>query len=1507
MNMHVPQSIQTATELRYLASVARHIISPSTNGPIIQPAQDTLLGMFKLTDDSTYFTQNEIMNLMASVEAFKGFLPEPIIKDGKKVLWSGKQIYSMVLPPISLTFNQSSPIKTVIIEKGIMTQGQVEKKCSAKIVHIIFNDYGYVEAARYLNDLQKVVSRFMIRSGFSVGVSDLLVHPEIRTRNQESVKKAKTEVMKLTREVHLNALEDAITKDLITIYEGKVSGIANKVSDEVQKQILKTLDLTNRVNYIVKSGAKGDGINIQQMTCLLGQQIIDGKKVPLGFTDRSLPHYPRYENGMESRGFITSNFLEGLSPQEFFFHAMSGREGMIDTAVKTANSGYLQRKLVKATEDLKVAHDSTVRSSINDIIEFCYGEDGFNSTSLEMQVSNFTLITSENKKKYFHLDFNDKWEEFMTTNAVKQMKKIPNWKDVLEKYNNTVNLCIEIIHEKYLKYVSKIDDFKIAYPVEFRRLIDNTIIKFDVNKGLKTDLSPVDVINALEMLVKTCKNGNHENNSLRILAYDYLSPKKILKEQRITKQAFDYIIQSIKAKFMTSVAEGGEMVGPLAATSIGEITTQMTLNSVSWDTELLLKINNEIKIVKIGEFIDNYLKKSYKVEDHPNDTKLGWVNEQDIIYVPSVDEDGNCDWQKVEAVTRHPVINEDGSNTVLHVITDDGREVVATKAKSFLKVNKDNKIVGCNGSDLKVGDMIPVNQKAYEMPALEFLDMSRILSKKEYCFGTEMNKAWSYKDEHHWWMIHNEKDFIVPYKRSDSFLDGFRATKSRKLKPDATNLQSFEIGILYPKKQKENKARIPEKIPFDFDFGYLIGAYLAEGCTTITQISIANNDTKFFEPINRLMTKWNVRTKFYVQKDKCGAGWTSSDLRIYSKLLTDIISKLCGNGSDKKFIHHELFNGSKEFMKGLLSGYIGGDGSVNKKTIHISAHSVSYKLLEDIQKVLSFWFGIYSKIMNRKTQLTNNRSSKNILPAWEINLNTDDSILFAKEIPMYIDYKQVRLDFYKTYASKRTKNMIPYYDSNGTYIIADKNAVNPDLFKDVKFVSVKTITEIPYNSFKYMYDLTVDKTRNFIIGNSVHLSDTFHLAGVGEKSSVTAGVPRLHELLSNTKNPKNPSCRIYLTPEIRHDKEKCNKIRNNLELTTIKHILQSSAIYLEPNNEPTNILAEDRDIMAIYKIFSEINPQASQIPNNPWVIRLEFDHRKVLEQRIDMADIHHILSTNIPDAFLMYHDNNASKLVFRIRMNIDTKNTEDDIIFLKSKITQIESIVIKGVDEITKVWSPYESSIFLRNGDTYSEKKEFYLETDGSNLFDLLIQDGVDATRTYSVDPNDMLSVFGIEAARFTIENQLRILLESNSAKTSQRHLSLLCNKMCQRGSIMQVDRHGINRENIGPLAKCSFEETSVQLQEASLFGVSDDIKGVSSNIMVGQIPTCGTGETEILLDEDMLTAIPEVEQPLIEGPKFDEFMKVDPVCSAVSNIKFSLSNIQGDNIDFDALPSFSL
>ncbi len=396
-------------------------------------------------------------------------------------------------------------------------------------------------------------------------------------------------------------------------------------------------------------------------------------------------------------------------------------------------------------------------------------------------------------------------------------------------------------------------------------------------------------------------------------------------------------------------------------------------------------------------------------------------------------------------------------------------------------------------------------------------------------------------------------------------------------------------------------------------------------------------------------------------------------------------------------------------------------------------------------------------------------------------------------------------------------------------------------------------------------------------------------------------MPRLNELLNNAKNPKGSEVLIYLDEAHRFNHDFAEKVRNNIELTTISNVLESSAIYLEPNNDFDMVLPEDREFMEIYRIFSELDSHATNIPENPWVIRLEFDRRKIIDKKITMEDINLVLKATYPQASMMFMDDNASKLVFRLRMDFQGGKADDDIQYLKNKIKDINDVVIKGIDGITNVYlNPDEAKmkeIVVKENGSFIAKMEYTLETDGTNLFDVLCSKGVDTTRTFSNDPNEMYAIFGIEAARFQIQFQLTALLQGKQVDMSPRHLDLLCDKMCQHGEIMSVSRHGIKKENIGPLAKASFEETTDQLLEASLFGAFDNIKGVSSNIMVGQIPTCGTGDSTLLLDEDLLNTQEEVIDQ--EEVDINKYFKTSEYCQA-GEVKFSLADVSAESGEYD-------
>jgi hypothetical protein len=229
-------------------------------------------------------------------------------------------------------------------------------------------------------------------------------------------------------------------------------------------------------------------------------------------------------------------------------------------------------------EDLKVGHDFTVRGSNNDIVQFCYGYDGFNSVDLEIQKGiDFVKITLEKLQQNYYLDPNDKYD-YVIANELTKMKKIEGWKDMMLEYNANLEKLITEFHEIYSKF-SKIDEIAIYYPVNFSRLIQNTIKQFKLADVAKSDIHPLEIVKELNELIEYTRIKDQRNIGCEVLMWNYLSPKILLRDKKFNRMAFMHVINAIKTRYKYSLAEGGEMVGPLAAQSLGEKTTQMTLHT----------------------------------------------------------------------------------------------------------------------------------------------------------------------------------------------------------------------------------------------------------------------------------------------------------------------------------------------------------------------------------------------------------------------------------------------------------------------------------------------------------------------------------------------------------------------------------------------------------------------------------------------------------------------------------------------------------------------------------------------------------------------------------------------------------------------------------------------------------------------------------------------------------------------------------------------------------------
>jgi DNA-directed RNA polymerase II subunit RPB1 len=396
--------------------------------------------------------------------------------------------------------------------------------------------------------------------------------------------------------------------------------------------------------------------------------------------------------------------------------------------------------------------------------------------------------------------------------------------------------------------------------------------------------------------------------------------------------------------------------------------------------------------------------------------------------------------------------------------------------------------------------------------------------------------------------------------------------------------------------------------------------------------------------------------------------------------------------------------------------------------------------------------------------------------------------------------------------------------------------------------------------------------------------NTFHLAGVAAKSNMTRGVPRLKELLKVTQNPKATSLTVFLKPEFRTKKEKAREVAQDLELTLLRDITVKAAIYFDPDvDKGETILEEDRDLIRFFKIFEDQQTNqtyksgSEEKASSRWVLRLVLDRERMFNKNITMDDIAFVLDNRFGEEIRMtYSDFNSTKLVLRINlMGVDMLDDLGNLKKFQNKL--LNSVVIRGVPGIKAVTFRKDSELVeYREGKFQQIENHYVLDTDGSNFLEVMNHPAVDGRKLVSTHVHDILENLGIEATRQVLLNEISELFEE--AGVNFRHLGLLCDVMTRAGRLMSVDRYGINKNDIGPLAKASFEETERILMKAAIFGEVDPITGVSANIMMGQPIRGGTSFSQILLDEQALVRLmkglpptaPTIEEDE-EGPTEDD------------------------------------
>ncbi|KKO75447.1 dna-directed rna polymerase ii largest subunit [Vairimorpha ceranae] len=724
MNLHMPQSYNTKAELEELCLVSKQVLSPQSNRPVMGIVQDSLTSLRLFTLRDTFFDKRETMQLLYSINLSKyenfnnedmhktsimDLLNYPTISYPKK-LWTGKQIFSYILPNIVYSAvsnehdeNDLENLKdtVVIIRNGELLSGIIDKKSvgttQGGLIHIIANDFSHKRITSFFDDTQKIMNKFItFINAFSIGIGDAIANKETMVQVQSSIENAKYQVEKLIERAQRNKLERLPGMSMKESFESQVNYILNKPRDISGTSASKSLNFCNNMRTMVLAGSKGSFINISQVTACLGQQNVEGKRIPFGFNYRSLPHFSKGDYSGKSRGFVENSYVKGLAPEEFYFHAMGGREGLIDTAIKTAETGYIQRRLVKAMEDATVGLDRSVRGANGFIYQYEYGEDGFDATYLEMQKIKLTNF----KDLHFVDMFADENYAIKKENVTEQIYKLLVTDLELQK----------VLYDEYdwlYKNALKYENQNIASPCNFKRIIDTAIFKFNCEKG---DISPYYILSSLQKLSESLFN---RNLLLKLLVKINLSVKRILNEYKLSLEAFKWIIDEIKRKVNKSIIAPSEMVGTLAAQSVGEPATQMTLNTfhlAGVSANITMGVPRLKEIINVAKNIKTPCMKIYLQEPYNKTLEMAKKIQGDIEYS---DIKSICEFSEIfyDPVVEDTLIEEDKDFVKSYFDFPDENLDFLQMPKYIIRIIVDRSKLVSRG--LKMDDLIACVHKAF--------------------------------------------------------------------------------------------------------------------------------------------------------------------------------------------------------------------------------------------------------------------------------------------------------------------------------------------------------------------------------------------------------------------------------------------------------------------------------------------------------------------------------------------------------------------------------------------------------------------------------------------------------------------------------------------------------------------------------------------------------------------------------------------------------------------------
>ena len=1433
MNMHLPQNVLAETELRHLAAIPYQVLTPVGPGPLIGIYQDSLLGSFRFTRPNVKLTPREAMNLLAM---FPRVNVQKLLENKDNL--TSFDIISQILPEMTLKYKKDDNVME--IRNGKYISGQLEKSmlgASTKgIIHRIYNDYGPFAATNFIDDIQQVVTEYMKTSSFSVGISDLIANKVTQEKIVQIITEKKVEVQAELDKLHLGIFKNDTSNSNMTQFETTVNNILNKATELSGKEGRKNLSKDNRFLMIVESGSKGSLVNISQMISCLGQTNVDGKRISYGFEDRTLPHFKKFDDSPGARGFIENSYISGLTAPELFFHAMGGRIGLIDTAVKSVTWEtpvvLLENDKPKYIEigrwidaQLDAASPGEVQHFTERQMELMNIDSVYIPTTDEDGLVTWGEVTAITRH-----DPGTELYEIKTSGGrsviVTESKSLLIWNEETRKLKEMptpeikIGDCVPvtetlakppvILHEINLSdYLSKRE---YVYGTDFH------LAKGEMNKAM---------------------NGRHKiptgwwkdnNGKLFSLPYNNKSSlQRTIVRSNIENIREGFVYPYNAQRIDTYIPERFEL------TEENGIFIGLVLAEGHCSSTAVSITNND---PKIQGFV------------------CSWFDKHHITH-KTYEKISNKGYKSTSVIGNSSILSAFLKSLVGHKSGNKHIPNEAYVAKEEFVIGLLNGYYSGDGTISKNSvDVCSASKRLIEgismlCSRLGIFGKVSVSQLKSNNFGTKNIKPSHRLNIGAQWGQRFADKVPLLEENKQLKLKGISWRKSHM------NFKTYENVVL--DKIVEINIIGVEKYPkvYDLTIPSTLNFGLANGLQVRDTSSTGYIQRRLIKGLEDLKVEYDLTVRNNRGKI---VQFAYGDDGIDSTRVEAQAVPLVGMSVEDIYMHYDIAGISEESGKDMTSVYTKGTVTRLKKQKRETVEKVTKyieRMLDERDALVRGVFRYKDDTMvkipvsfqhlmtNLQGQLgLNSHSSTDVTPleAFEMVEETFEKL---KKLTFAPPTKLFEILYY-FYLTPRELLVHKRFHRKGL-----------ELLLDTVIVKYKQSIVHPGEMVGVVAGQSIGEPTTQLTLN------TFHLAGVASKSNVTRGVPRIEEILRLTDNPKKPAMTIHLKSVDEADKDRATVYANMLEHTVLRHVVKGVQICFDPMERST-FIESDKNWMETFYAFEdmmkECNDEDESAAKSKWVIRMELDAEALLERNITMDDVHFAIKNVYSDIQCVYSDYNDEELVFRIRTNSDmfkkkkgalqSLDQSDEIYLLRNfQDGLLNNIVLRGVQGVENVLPRKLQNMVAKEDGKFVKKDTWVLDTTGTNMLDVLGTEFIDFHRTYSNDIGEIFDVLGIEAARQIIFNEFSEVMEFSDVNINYHHLSLLCDRMTVTKNMVAIFRSGLHNDNIGPIAKATFEVHTEILLQAARHADFDEMRGVSANVMCGQFGYYGTGAFNVILD----------------------------------------------------------